>query len=314
MRADRLLAILLLLQRGVRTTAGELARRLEVSERTIYRDLEALSMAGVPVYSTPGRGGGVHLVEGYRTDLSGLSFGEAELVPLLGLADAFASLPLGASLRRAEAKLLSVLPDAQRERAEQLHSKIHVDLSAWWHGAEVGRHLPLLVEAVFSGKRIRIRYRRGSDDEIVRRTLDPLGLVLKAGVWYLVGSTRSKHPRTYRASRVRDATILDEPVQVPETFDLAAYWAHDTERFEATSTAYDIVVRARSHAARALTDDRERLPSDETTWTTLNLTFGSQDHALRRMLALGPDVIVDEPTELRDAIAEAAMKTAAHYR
>src|SRR5712692_99338 len=168
----------LLLQRRGRTTAGELANRLEVSVRTIYRDVEALQASGVPIYSEPGRNGGVRLLEGYRTDLSGLSLGEAELVPLLGLRDALTGLGFGTSVAQTEAKVLSALPDAQRERAEHFRRKIHVDLTAWWHGAEVVEHLETLTEAAFSGQRVRVRYRRG-DGKVVARTLDPLGLVLK---------------------------------------------------------------------------------------------------------------------------------------
>lgn len=313
MRADRLLAILMLLQRRGRTTAGDLARRLEVSERTIYRDLEALQNAGVPVYSQPGRNGGIHLVEGYRTDLSGLSVGEAELVPLLGLGDAFPDTGLGRALRQAESKLLMALPEAQRERAEGLRRKIHVDMSAWWHGAELVPHLPALVEAVFAARRLRVRYRRGKDDAVVRRTLDPLGLVLKAGVWYLLATSGPGEPRSYRASRISEATVLDEPSTVPPDFDLAEAWSARRTTFERTGTEYRVKVRARPEAARTLQADWDAEPTEQA-WTSLHLTFGTRSHALRRLLSFGPDVVVDEPADLREGMMQALAEAAGLYR
>lgn len=311
MRADRLLAVLMLLQRLGRMTAGELARRLEVSERTIYRDLEALAAAGVPVYSEPGRGGGVRLLEPYRTDLTGLSLGEAEVLPLLGLGDALAGLGLGPSLAQTEAKVLAALPRAQRERAEQLRRRVHVDLSAWWHGAEVVPHLSTLVEAAFTHRRLRARYRRG-DRRTVRRTLDPLGLVLKAGVWYLVAGAGSQAARTYRASRILEAQLLDEHFEPHPDFELASFWKARRDEFQTAGTAYEVVVRARPGAVQALRNDYEsEAPSAE--WTTMELTFGSHDHALRRLLTFGSSVEVVEPAELRAAVSSAVRETAALY-
>jgi predicted DNA-binding transcriptional regulator YafY len=313
MRADRLLAVLMLLQRRTRTTARDLAERLEVSVRTIYRDIEALQNAGVPIYAEPGRNGGVRLVEGYRTDLSGLSLGEAELVPLLGLGEALAAMGLPTSVAQTEAKVMSALPDAQRERAEHMRRRIHVDLTTWWHGAEVVPLLETLTEAAFSGRRLRVRYRRGGDGRIVSRTLDPLGLVLKSGVWYLVAATGGGEPRTYRASRVVQAVITDHPIDGHEGFDLASFWSSRRRDFERTGTAYRAVVRARPDAARALSNDYE--PETELAdWTTLHLTFGARDHALRRLLGFGPDVEVLEPADLRETIALALREAATLYR
>jgi predicted DNA-binding transcriptional regulator YafY len=301
----------MLVQRRGRTTAADLARRLEVSERTIYRDLEALATAGVPVYSRPGRGGGVYLVDGYRIDLSGLSLGEAELLPLLGLGDAVARLGFGGSLARTEAKLLAALPDAQRERAEHLRRKIHVDLSAWWHPTEAVPHLPALVEAAFTGRKVRVRYRRGSDGSVVQRTLGPLGLVVKAGVWYLVAAAGTRGPRVYRTSRILAARILDVPFAAKAGFDLAAFWASRAEEFQTTGTYYNVVVRARPEAVRALTSDHAS--ETPTGWTRLELTFGSRNHALQRLLALGPAVVVERPDDLRDEVARTLRDASANY-
>jgi len=312
LRADRLLAVLMLLQRRRRTTARDLAERLEVSVRTIYRDVEALAAAGVPIYAEPGRNGGVRLMEGYRTDLSGLSLGEAELVPLLGLGDALAGLGFETSVAQTEAKVLSALPDAQRERAEQFRRRIHVDLSAWWHGTEQVPHLETLTEAAFAGRRVRVRYRRGGDGKVVSRTLDALGLVLKSGVWYLVAATGQHEPRTYRAARVLEAEVTDQHAGVRPEFDLASFWNARSSEFQQTGAEYKVVVRARPDAARTLRNDYEADTTfDE--WTTIDLTFGHFEHALRRLLSFGPAVEVVEPTELRQAVADSLREAATLY-
>ncbi len=312
MRADRLLAVLLLLQRRKLVTIAELARRLEVSPRTVHRDLEALGAAGMPVYSQPGRNGGVGMLESYRTDLTGLSLGEAELLPLLGLGDALTAMGLRSSLAQTEAKVLAALPEAQRERAEDMRRKIHVDLGAWWHGTEAVEQMSSLTQAVFTSHRVRITYARPGRDRPVERTLDPLGLVLKSGVWYIVAvADGSAEPRTYRASRVLSIDVLDEYFEPPQGFDLAAFWSARSTEFERTGTSFQCVVRAAPHATQALRGDIE--PPDEP-WTRFELTFGTKHHALRRLLSFGDEVIVEAPDELRAEIARVATEVAARYK
>jgi predicted DNA-binding transcriptional regulator YafY len=308
-RADRLLAVLLLLQRRKLVTITELARRLEVSTRTVHRDLEALGAAGIPIFTQPGRGGGVGMLESYRTDLTGLSLGEAELLPLLGLGDALTSMGLRSSLAQTETKVLAALPTAQRERAEDMRKKIHIDLGAWWHGAEVVEEMTVLTQAVFTSRRVKVRYARPGADAPVDRTLDPLGLVLKAGVWYLIASAGVGDPRTYRASRVVEAQLLDEHFIPADDFDLGAFWSARAEEFQNTGTAYEVVVRASVHAARALRGDAE-ITDD---WSTLNLTFGTKHHALQRLLSFGAQIVVESPDDLRDELAQVARDVAALY-
>jgi predicted DNA-binding transcriptional regulator YafY len=302
----------MLLQRRKRTTARELAERLEVSIRTIYRDIEALAASGVPIYAEPGRNGGVRLVEGYRTDLSGLSLGEAELVPLLGLGEALAGLGFETSVAQTEAKVMSALPDAQRERAEHFRRKIHVDLSAWWHGTETVPHLETLTEAAFAGRKVRMRYRRGGDGKVVSRTIDPLGLVLKNGIWYLVASSGAAEPRTYRAIRVLEAEITDEDVDVRADFQLDTWWNARRTEFEHHGVAYEVVVNARRDAVHTLSNEYEA-DAELDEWTRLHLTFGGQDHALKRLLTFGASVEVLEPDELRRSIAETLREAATLY-
>jgi predicted DNA-binding transcriptional regulator YafY len=318
MRADRLLAILLLLQRGGRMTAGELARRLEVSERTIYRDLEALGAAGVPVYAEPGRGGGIRLVEGYRTDLSGLSLSEAELVPLLGLSGAFAGIALGSSLRRTETKLLMALGEDQRHRAEVAQKRIHVDLQRWWDHAEPVPHLAAVADAVLGARRLRITYRRGQDASEVRRKLEPLGLVVQGGTWYLVASAGRGEPRIYRISRIADVEALDETFDAPEGFDLETFWSGRKEEFHMTRPGYRVRLRARGHALRALRGGQwwdavvEEL-EDADGWATVTVSVETKWTARDRMLALGAGAEVLEPPELRQMVVDALAGMGAIY-
>lgn len=314
MRADRLLAIMLLLQRGGRVTASDLAKRLEVSVRTIYRDLEALGAAGVPVYAEPGRNGGIRILESYTTDLSGLSLAEAELVPLLGLSDAFAGIALGSSLRRTETKLLMALPDDQRIRAEQARRRIHVDLSRWWDHAEPMPHLPALVEAVFRGKRLRLRYKRGEDASVVTRTVDPLGLVVQGGTWYLVGRTKQGETgRIYRVSRIEEAEALDDVADIDDEFDLVAFWLERKEDFHMTRSGYAVRVRARPWALRALRHEFTGTVPEGDDWTEADLSFGTRWMAFERLLGLADSVEVIEPDELRTRIADAIGRMSAIY-
>ncbi len=308
MRADRLLAILLLLQRGGRMTAGDLATRLEVSVRTIYRDLEALGSAGVPVYAEPGRGGGVRLLESYTTDLSGLSLREAELVPLLGLSDAFAGIALRSSLRRTETKLLMALPDDQRARAEQARRRIHVDLSRWWDHAEPVPTLPTLVEAVFGSRRLRLRYKRGEHATVVQRTVDPLGLVVQGGTWYLVGRVRKTQDRIYRVSRILSAEALLTPADVPDDFDLLAFWAGRKEDFHMTRSGYQVRVRAKPWALRALRHVYAGVVAEGDDWVETELSFGTRGIAFERILGLRENIEVLGPDDLRNGIAEAIAR------
>jgi predicted DNA-binding transcriptional regulator YafY len=292
-----------------------LAKRLEVSVRTIYRDLEALGAAGVPVYAEPGRNGGVRLLEGYRTDLSGLSLGEAELVPLLGLSDVFASVGVGPPMKRAEAKLLMSLPEEQRRRAEQSRRRIYVDLSRWWDHAQPVPHLPAVVEAVLAGRRLRIRYRRGEDGSVVRRTVDPFGLVVQGGTWYLVAQARKREVRTYRVSRIESVEALTEAPEIPDDFDLPAFWARNKHEFHLSRTGYPVKMRARLWVLRTLADRvvGETTPGADDDWSTAELSFEYRGRAFEQLLGMGPSVEVIEPEELRAAMSAAIERMQTLY-
>jgi predicted DNA-binding transcriptional regulator YafY len=232
MRADRLVTILLLLQRHGRLPVRELAARLEVSDRTITRDLEALSIAGVPVYAERGRNGGWSLAEDYRTDLTGLNEDELRSLIVATAPSVLADLGLGQAADRALVKLLAGLPEARRVEAESARRYLHVDPGGWRRTDEAAPHLPTLDEALRRGRRVWLAYERAFDQGVVERTVDPLGLVAKGSAWYLVAAVDGSE-RTYRASRIREARILDEPAVRPDGFELAAFWSTSRQEFEA---------------------------------------------------------------------------------
>ena len=243
MRADRLVAALLLLQARGRVTAAEVAEELEVSERTARRDLEALAMAGIPVYSQAGRGGGWSLLGGARTDLSGLTAAEARTLFLVAGPSASATPPIKAALR----KLVRALPEPFRAEAEAAASAIVIDPGSWDRGGvPKPEHLEVLQRAVVDGVQVRIRY-SGRNKPERERTVHPLGLVSKASVWYLVGGTEAGL-RTFRLSRVRSVTMRDEPVERPDGFDLEETWRSIVAEVDETRVGFRCTARAEPQA------------------------------------------------------------------
>lgn len=231
MRADRLLSLLLLLQNRGRMTAPDLAAELEVSVRTVYRDVEALSASGVPVYADRGPAGGYRLLDGYRTRLTGLTGDEADSLFLAGMPGPAAELGLGADLTTAQLKLRAALPAELGERSRRIQERFHLDAPGWFRDAEPVPHLAAAAEAVWELRVLRVHYRRWRGE--VRRELCPLGLVLKGGIWYLVARVEDT-VRSYRVSRILAAEVLEEVFDRPAGFDLAAYWAESSRRLESS--------------------------------------------------------------------------------
>jgi predicted DNA-binding transcriptional regulator YafY len=311
MRADRLLSILLLLQSHGRLPARSLAERLEVSERTISRDMEALSMAGVPVYAERGRRGGWELTDSYRTDLTGLSESELRSVVLGATPSLLADLGLADAAERALVKLLAALPEARRRDAEQARGYLHVDPTGWRRAEEAAPHLPLLEQALRAGRRVAMTYERTFDPSAVEREVDPLGLVAKGAVWYLIAAVGDQ-VRTYRASRIREVRVLDEPAARPPGFDLAAWWATSRAEYEARLPVFRARVRIAPHAlARARFGWRfgrieEEAAADADGWVSCGLRFDTIDVAVEALLGLGRDAEIADPPELRERVAAAA--------
>jgi predicted DNA-binding transcriptional regulator YafY len=303
MRASRLVTFLLVLQTRGQLSAMEIAERLEVSERTVQRDAQALAAAGVPIVSVRGPAGGYRLERGYRTKLTGLDAAEAEAL-FVGPA---AELGLGRELAAARLKLLASLPEELQERAGRAARLFHVDMRGWFREEDRVPHLPVIAGALWRGRRLDMRYREGAT--VVTRRLDPLGLVLKAGVWYLL-ARRRREERVYRVSRIVSAKERAEPFVRPVDFDLAAAWARRSEAFERNRMQIEVLVRVPSGQIRYL---RRARIVEEGDRPTVIAQFDGLDQAFYSLMAYGPDAEVFAPPELRRRIAAAAARTVALY-
>lgn len=319
MRADRLLSLLMMLQVHGRMTAAELADRLEVSTRTIYRDLDALSTAGVPVYTERGPGGGVSLLEQYRTRLTGLKEEEVRALFTLTVSGLLADLGAEEAAERARLKLQAALPAPFREDAQRVQERLLLDPAGWFRPPEPVPHLSLLQEAVWRSRRVRMRYRL-REGAWVRRLVDPYGLVAKAGVWYVVGAMYGA-TRVYRVSRIGDASLTESTFRRPESFDLAAFWRQWCARFEEQMGRYEVTLRVPPGGEKLLVDAfgegvyrllAETEP-DEDGRVTLCLPFPSATDAARELLGLGTAVEVVDPPDLRRRMARTAAAVAAFY-
>jgi predicted DNA-binding transcriptional regulator YafY len=314
-RADRLLSLVLLLQHRGRMTAGELARRLEVSTRTVLRDVDALSTAGVPVYAERGRHGGFALLPGYSTDLTGLTSEEALALVVAGSRAGSPDPGLARALASAMRKVVAALPERQRGSATEAASRILVRPDGMFSApADEPSQLDVVRQAVFAGRRLRIRYAAG-DAEPQWRTIDPIGLVSARGHWYLL-ATRDGADRTYRVSRMREVEELAEPAVRPAGFDLERMWEDRRARFTAGFPDFTAAVRVREPArarlvARARHVHAER--PDGPGWLRVEVDFGGLDHAVAMIWALGPDAEALGPEPLRAALVERAAATAARY-
>ncbi|MBB6173752.1 putative DNA-binding transcriptional regulator YafY [Nocardiopsis mwathae] len=332
MRADRLLSLLLLLQNRGHMTAPQLAEELEVSVRTVYRDVEALGAAGVPVYADRGPLGGYRLMGGYRTRLTGLTGAEAGSLFLGGVPGPAADLGLGAELAAARLKLQAALPAELGERAQRVRERFHLDAPAWFREADPVPLLAQAAEAVWEQRVLRAHYRRWRGE--VHRELRPLGLVLKGGIWYLVAHVEGGGPeggaataagavvRTYRVSRMISLEDTGERFERPDGFDLAAHWAESTRRLEATRYQGTALLRVSPRALRLLPVQfgavgRQAVdgagPPDGDGWVRVELPVESRPVAVSDLLRLGTEADVLGPPELREAVAAAVERLARRY-
>ncbi|MFY9556655.1 MAG: YafY family protein [Blastocatellia bacterium] len=317
MRADRLLSVLLLLQVHRRLTARELAKRLEVSERTIHRDMEALSAAGFPVFAERGSGGGWLLVEGYKTNLTGLNKDEIQALFLTKPLRVLADLGLEKASDAALIKLAAALPSAHRDNAEHARQRIHVDVTGWNRSEESIQLLPVLQDAVWRERKLQFSYqRRGCPP--VERVADPLGLVAKGSAWYLVAGVDGDI-RSYRVSRVVDAQVCDEPCIRPNGFELAAHWEQAAIRFKAQLPKYKAIVRVHPEVfprmgyagrfARVETVD----PPDTDGWLKVAMRFDIEEMACEYALSFGSRMEVIEPEDLREKVIKLAQSVIDFY-
>ena len=335
MRASRLLSLQMLLETRGRMSAPALAEALAVSVRTLYRDVDQLSAAGVPIYAERGRQGGFALLPGWKTALTGLTPSEAQAVFLSGLPGPAQQLGLGDEVEGARLKLLSSLPASWREDAQRVSARLHLDPVDWYRESEPTPHLATVAAAVWNGRQVAMRYESWADT--VERTVSPLGLVLKAGVWYLVASVDAvaaggssaagqsgtdRGPRTYRVASIRAAQALDAPVRRPARFDLPAYWAASIQRFEsslytgqaallATPEGLRGLRRLSSAVARAVAAAPASRRQDGRTPVTIPIE--SVEHACGQLLRLSPEVEALRPAALRRALRERVRSTARLY-
>jgi predicted DNA-binding transcriptional regulator YafY len=316
MRADRLLSILLLLQVNTRLTARALAERLEVSERTILRDMEALGAAGVPVTAQRGAGGGWGLVQGYRSDLTGLNAAETRTLFLTKSSRLFADLGMKQAAEAALIKLLASLSAGARRDVEHTRERLHIDGAGWYQSGEAFPLLPVLQEAVWQERQVLINYQR-ADGTTLERLVHPLGLVAKGGIWYLVAGTEGRL-RSYRVSRVQGAGITDTPCVRPPGFDLAAFWEQSVAELKAGVPRYPAVLRVapelltRVRSSRSLQIEREAA-TDENGWTTLSVMFEVEGEARDFVLRAGTLVEALEPDALRKSVRQFAEGIASLY-
>lgn len=317
MRADRLLSILLQLQVNRRVTARELARRLEVSERTIHRDMEALGIAGVPVVAERGAGGGWSLLEEYRTNLTGLNRSEVDAL-FLPPSKLLSDLGLESASRAAFTKLLAAISPANRDRAAYASQRIHIDVTGWNRQEEPVQLLPVIQEALWTDTKLRIAYQRGADCDAVSRLVEPLGLVAKGSVWYLVASVDGDI-RSYRVSRITDAALSDERFVRAPDFNLAEYWKQSASvfkeklpKFYAGFLAESRVVPLLQFAGRFARIEKIEPPGNDGR-SLVRIRFQFEEDAIEYALSFGTKVELVEPKELRARVVEMARAVVAFY-
>ncbi|MFE1869844.1 MULTISPECIES: helix-turn-helix transcriptional regulator [unclassified Streptomyces] len=325
MRADRLLSLLLLLQNRGRMTAPELAAELEVSVRTIHRDIDALGASGVPVLADRGPAGGYRLADGYRTRLTGLTDTQAGSLFLAGAPGPAQELGLGADLAAAQLKLQAALPAALAARARRIQDRFHLDAPAWFREADPVPHLAQIAQAVWDQHVLHTHYRRWRGE--VRRELHPLGLVLKSGIWYLVADVADVADadgavRTYRVSRFLTVDTAAERFERPAGFELAAYWQESTSRLDAALHQQTAELRLSPRGQRLLPMQfgaagtralADAGPADADGWVRLRIAVEFQAVAVGDLLRLGTEVEVLGPPELRRALAETVTTLAGRY-
>lgn len=321
MRADRLISILMLLQTRGKMTARELAEELEVSERTVYRDVEALCLSGVPLYAEHGPGGGLMLLESYRTTLTGLNLDEMRALFMLLGSSPLDRLGAGQELKSAVLKLSAAMPEARRAEEEKVRQHFYLDWSWWFHEQEPVPHLAVLQQAVWAERQVRLQYRTWFGT-VLTVAVEPYGLVAKAGAWYLVAGVAGK-PQVYRVPWLTHVEPLDQGFTRPTGFDLASFWQQWCVEYEQQQRAFLVTLRISPDAAQvlpiyfgqwAVDELRNQGGLDAQGWATVTLPFESFEAARERILGLGNAVEVLEPFALRCSVIDYAEQITRFYQ
>jgi predicted DNA-binding transcriptional regulator YafY len=319
MRADRLLSLLMLLETHGKMTARQLAAELEVSERTIYRDITALSSSGVPVYTEDGPGGGISLVEDYKTDLTGLNADEVRALAMLNIPEPLVKLGVARDLKAALLKLSASLPSVSRADETRTRQRIHLDASWWFEREEPIPHLQTLQQALFQQHKLHITWREFKTN--VEQSLAPYGLVAKSNTWYLVAAG-TDHIRVVRVSKILEAQMLEETFEYPQDFNLPAFWKHWCEDFKKKQFIFSATVRVSpelmEYLPRLFGKHKDAIlgqagSPDEHGRVTLTLPFESFEAARARILSWGRAVEVLEPLSLRMSVLDFAQQITSLY-
>jgi predicted DNA-binding transcriptional regulator YafY len=319
MRGDRLISILLALQSHGRMTAKELAEKLEVSERTIYRDMEALSGTGIPVFAERGKNGGWSLLEDYRTDLTGLKESEIRALFVSPSSHLLDDLGLTRTSEEARNKLIASLPSIYRKNATDVWNRIHIDTRSWRRQEEKTASFEVLKQSIWKENKLKIVYQR-ADGKTDERIVAPLGLVAKGDLWYLIASKENGDLRNFRASRVLHAERLEETFVRPENFDLAEYWNSSTKTFIKNLPSYEVKIEAAPSIVSRLTfTGRFARVVDigaETSegWVPVMLSFDTEEEAAGYLLGFTDQVKIIKPADLRNKILQMAENTVEFYR
>jgi predicted DNA-binding transcriptional regulator YafY len=318
MRADRLISLLMLLQTKGLMTAQDLAERLEVSPRTIYRDLDALSAAGVPVYAERGPQGGCMLLESYRTNLTGLKEDEVRALFMFTVPGLLADLGADKASEAAMLKLTAALPAPFQQDVEQLRHRIHLDTAPWFQPEEPVPYLSLIQEAIWQQRRVRLVYRRG-DGLWIKRLVSPYGLVAKTSIWYVVLGIQGRH-WVYRVSRIMEAEITEGKFERPSSFNLADYWTQWCRRFERSQEKFAVTLQVSPAGVPGLVqvfgDGLYQVLEEaveENGRLTFNLTFASAEMACQQLMGLGTAVEIIDPLSLRQKILELSRELMTLY-
>lgn len=315
MRADRLLSLVMLLQARGKMTSEALARELEVSRRTILRDIDALSSAGIPIYAEGGHGGGIALDEKYRLSLTGLKEAEVRSLFIASSTRLLSDLGLSDAAESSLLKLFTALPTLHQQAVEHVRQRVYIDPVWWWHDSQPLPFWEQLQQAVYEDRRILARY-ENAEGQIAERILEPYSLVAKASLWYLV-AVRAGELRTYRVSRFHDVQLLEDRFERRADFDLEAYWQWQVQQFLAGVEDYAFTLRlhnSRIDYPRTYTPGRYQIltPPDADGWVTARFQFETREFAIMFVLGLGKYAEIVEPEDLRTAVVSRAREALAH--
>ncbi|MFD0588921.1 helix-turn-helix transcriptional regulator [Paenibacillus sp. GCM10027627] len=311
MRASRLVSIVMLLQAERKLTSKQLAERLEVTERTIVRDMEELSASGIPVYAERGNRGGWLLADGYRSGMTGLGADELTALLLVSQDTPMSELGVQKPLESAIRKLFAAASEAARTDAKSTRDKLHIDGAGWRGNPAVTNQsghslLPAVQEAVWNEQELKIIYEReGTKTE---RFVHPLGLVVKRSIWYLVAAVENGELRTFRISRLLDAEMKERRIERPETFDLAAYWEQSIQQFKEQLPRYPAQLRVKEQLIKRLSAERfvsvVSMASGDSGWIEAAVQFETLDSACEIVMSFGSGIEVLEPAELRKFVID----------